>query len=190
MRLKTEEKKIALLKATLSLINDNGFHDAPMGKIAKLANVSPATIYLYFENKQDLTNQLYLSLKEDFGKSAFEGYSESMGVYEGFKLIWHNIAQYKLNQVAESVFLAQCDSTPIVTKCVRMAGLIHLQPLLTLWEKGRKNNTIKPISDYLLYAYSIYPLSFLMNMKQENQTEICNETLTKAWQTSWDAIKQ
>ncbi|RUT78274.1 TetR/AcrR family transcriptional regulator [Ancylomarina longa] len=63
---KSKEKRNTLLKATFSLVNDNGFHDAPMSKIAKMANVSPATIYIYFENKQDLINQLYLKVKISF----------------------------------------------------------------------------------------------------------------------------
>ena len=55
---KSIDKKKALVKATIELVNNNGFHATPMSKIAKMANVSPATIYLYFENKQDLLNQL------------------------------------------------------------------------------------------------------------------------------------
>ena len=45
---KSIEKKEALLRATLSLVNESGFQGASMAKIAKMANVSPATIYLYF----------------------------------------------------------------------------------------------------------------------------------------------
>ena len=53
MKEKVSDKYTALLQATLTLVNNHGFHDTPMSKIAKLAGVSPATIYLYFENKQD-----------------------------------------------------------------------------------------------------------------------------------------
>ena len=63
IRQKCDKKRKALLNATLNLVNNNGFHDAPMSKIAKIAEVSPATIYIYFENKQDLINQLYLEIK-------------------------------------------------------------------------------------------------------------------------------
>jgi len=70
-RTKSNEKRIALLNATLHLVNNNGFHDAPMSKIAKMADVSPATIYIYFDNKQDLINQLYLETKTSFSEYAF-----------------------------------------------------------------------------------------------------------------------
>ncbi|MDX1365805.1 MAG: TetR/AcrR family transcriptional regulator, partial [Arenibacter latericius] len=63
---KSIDKRNALMEATISLVNNNGFHAAPMSKIAKMANVSPATIYLYFENKQDLVNKVYLEVKSLF----------------------------------------------------------------------------------------------------------------------------
>ena len=89
-RVKSNEKRIALLNATLSLVINNGFHDAPMSKIAKLAEVSPATIYIYFENKQDLINQLYLELKATFSTQAFKNYDVNQPIKESFQQIWFN----------------------------------------------------------------------------------------------------
>ena len=71
---KSIDKKKALVKATIELVNNNGFHATPMSKIAKMANVSPATIYLYFENKQDLLNQTYIDVKAVYTEYSFETY--------------------------------------------------------------------------------------------------------------------
>ena len=69
---KSIDKRNALIKATIKLVNNNGFHATPMSKIAKMANVSPATIYLYFENKQDLVNKTYIEVKEEYTTYAFK----------------------------------------------------------------------------------------------------------------------
>ena len=37
-----------------------GFNGFSMQKLAKAANVSPATIYIYFKDKEDLIQQLYI----------------------------------------------------------------------------------------------------------------------------------
>ena len=71
---KSIDKRNALVQATIGLVNNNGFHATPMSKIAKMANVSPATIYLYFENKQDLVNKVYLEVKSIYTQYAFETY--------------------------------------------------------------------------------------------------------------------
>lgn len=189
IRQKCDKKRMDLLKATLHLINNNGFHDAPMSKIAKTAEMSPATIYIYFENKQDLINQLYLEMKAAFSTHAFENYSEELCVKESFKKIWFNIANFKLNQVEESNFLSQCDNTPIIDDEIKREGLKHLQPLLDLWERGKQEGTLKPISPYLMYAFTIYPLNFLTNNQHKNNYELTDENINTAFNAAWDSIK-
>lgn len=189
-RTKNIEKRIALLNATLHLVNNNGFHDAPMSKIAKMADVSPATIYIYFENKQDLINKLYLETKASFSNYAFKDYLTNLPVKTGFELIWRNIAYFKLNQVEEANFLSQCDNiSMMVDEKSRQEGLKNLQPLLDLWERGQKEGIIKPISHYLLYAYAIYPLAFLMKMQYRNDFELSEDNLNEAFESAWNAIK-
>jgi AcrR family transcriptional regulator len=185
---KITDKRAALLNATLTLVNNHGFHNAPMSKIAMLAGVAPATIYLYFENKQDLVNQLYLEVKESFSNCAFQGYSAELSVKDGFELIWFNIANYKLNQIKEANFLSQCDNSPMVEEEIRVEGLRHLQPLLDLWERGKKEEVIKPLSDYVLYAFSIYPVSFLLEMPERQTYTLCEESKAQTFQAAWDAI--
>ncbi|PKP13487.1 MAG: TetR family transcriptional regulator [Bacteroidetes bacterium HGW-Bacteroidetes-3] len=189
-RTKSNEKRIALLNATLYLVNNNGFHDAPMSKIAKMAGVSPATIYIYFENKQDLINQLYLENKASFSEAAFKDYAVNLSVKNGFELIWRNIAHYKLNQIEEANFLSQCDNiATMVDEESRQEGLKNLQPLLDLWERGQKEGIIKNISPYLLYAYTIYPLAFLMTMQKRNDFELTETNLSEAFDSAWNTIK-
>lgn len=189
-RTKSNEKRIALLNATLHLVNNNGFHDAPMSKIAKMAGVSPATIYIYFENKQDLINQLYLETKASFSDYAFMDYSENLPVQKGFEQIWRNIAHFKLHQINEADFLSQCDNiNTMIDDASRQEGLKNLQPLLDLWERGQKEGIIKSISPYLLYAFTIYPLAFLMTMQKRNDFELTEEKLTEAFDSAWNSIK-
>ncbi|MEZ7500406.1 TetR/AcrR family transcriptional regulator [Flavobacterium sp. Arc3] len=186
---KITDKKSALLNATLTLVNDHGFHDTPMSKIAKLAGVATATIYLYFENKQDLINTLYLEVKASFSNCALKGYDENLPVKKGFEIIWYNIADYKLNQIKEAKFLSQSDNTPMIDEEIRKEGLKHLQPLLDLWEKGKNEGIIKPLSSFVLYAYTIYPLSFLMSMQERNLYTLNEKVLDETFQAAWDAIK-
>lgn len=187
---KSIEKRNALVKATINLVNNNGFHATPMSKIAKMANVSPATIYLYFDNKQDLVNKVYIEVKAAYTDYAFKNYSNDIPVSTGFEIIWKRIADFKLKEVEEAMFLAQCDNTPIIDEASRQEGLKHLQPLLDLWERGQKEGIIKPLAPYLLYAYSINPLSFLMVMQQRGVFQLNQDHLEDAYQAAWNSIKK
>ncbi|WP_166385002.1 MULTISPECIES: TetR/AcrR family transcriptional regulator [unclassified Polaribacter] len=186
---KSIDKRNALVKATIELVNNSGFHATPMSKIAKMANVSPATIYLYFENKQDLVNKTYIEVKAKYTSYAFETYDVNMSVEDGFKLIWNRIANFKLKECENAMFLAQCDNTPMIDEPSRQEGIKHLQPLLDLWTRGKKEGIIKPMSDYILYAYAINPLSFLMMSEKRGSFKLNETHLEEAYQSAWSSIK-
>ena len=186
---KSIDKRNALIKATIELVNNNGFHAAAMSKIAQMANVSPATIYLYFENKQDLVNQTYIEVKAKYTQYAFETYDENMTIEAGFELIWNRIADFKLKECENAFFLAQCDNTPMIDEQSRQEGTKHLQPLLDLWMRGKKEGVIKPYANYVLYAYSINPLSFLMMAQKQDAFQLNKEHLEDAFQAAWNCIK-
>jgi AcrR family transcriptional regulator len=186
---KSKDKRNALIKATIELVNNNGFHATPMSKIAKMANVSPATIYIYFENKQDLVNKTYIEVKEKYTTYAFQTYTPSMTVEKGFKIIWNRIAHFKLKDCENAMFLAQCDNSPIIDEESRQEGIKHLQPLLDLWERGKSEGIIKPMADYLLYAYTINPLSFLMMSEKRGSFKLDETHLQQAYQAAWSSIK-
>ena len=68
-------------------------------------------------------------------------------------------------------------------------GLKHLQPLIDLWERGKKEGILKPVSNYVLYAYAIYPLSFLLAVQEKDIYVMNEEDRQKSFKSAWDAIK-
>ena len=186
---KGELKRAALVRATITLVNNSGFHAAPMARIAKLAGVSAGTIYRYFESKQDLINKVYLEVKAAFSASAFRDYAETDSVEADFRRIWYNIADFKLREVEYALFLSQCDNTPMIDEASRQEGLRHLKPLLDLWERGQAEDIIRKVSPYLLYAYTVYPLAFVLNMRERGYCEITPHCVDNGYQMAWNSIK-
>jgi AcrR family transcriptional regulator len=186
---KISDKRQALLQATLELVSNHGFHKTPMAKIAKIAGVSAGTIYLYFDNKQDLIDSLYLEMKASFTDAAFKDYNPDKSVKEGFAQIWKNMAAYKMNHVQEALFLAQCDNAPMISDKVREKGLQHLQPLLNLCERGRHEGILRDVSPYLLYAYTIYPISFFAAVKNRDEFDLSKDMYQHTFDMAWNAIK-
>jgi hypothetical protein len=71
----------------------------------------------------------------------------------------------------------------------RQEGIKHLQPLLDLWARGKKEGVIKPISDYLLYAYTINPLSFLLISQKRGAFTLDKTHIEQAFISAWNSIK-
>jgi len=189
VRLKTEDKRDAILKATLQLVNSNGFHAAPMAKIAAGIGISAGTIYLYFQNKEDLINTLYSELKAKFSTKALQGFSSDIPVKKGFEIIWRNILNYKLCEPEEAAFLEQCDNTPMVTETSREEGLKLVQPLFDLWERGQQEGIIKPFCRQMLFAFSLFPIIYVANVYNKSGKELSSKAIDAAFGASWDAIR-
>ena len=68
------EKKIAILKATLELVAERGFHGAPTSEIAERAGVGMGSIYRYFEGKDELIRGLFAYTEGQFREAIIEGH--------------------------------------------------------------------------------------------------------------------
>ncbi|GAB2535597.1 TetR/AcrR family transcriptional regulator [Gracilibacillus alcaliphilus] len=55
-----QQKKQAILQASLSLFQTQGIKKVPIAEIAKAANVSQVTIYNYFESKENLLEEVLI----------------------------------------------------------------------------------------------------------------------------------
>ncbi|OEF96918.1 TetR family transcriptional regulator [Vulcanibacillus modesticaldus] len=66
MAKKTGEKFEAILDAAVKVIAQNGYHNSQVTKIAREARVADGTIYLYFENKDDILVSLFHTRMDEF----------------------------------------------------------------------------------------------------------------------------
>ena len=73
MRQKDEAKREAITRSIVSLINEIGFVDISMSKIAKATGISPSTLYVYYENKEDMFRKIYLEVKRRMIELCGEG---------------------------------------------------------------------------------------------------------------------
>ena len=51
MRRRDDEKERRIKDAVIELMLEEGFHGTSISKIARKAEVSPATVYIYYESK-------------------------------------------------------------------------------------------------------------------------------------------
>src|SRR3954470_17919424 len=90
MRVRDEYKVTTIRQKAIEMIVREGFDGMSMQKLAKAAHVSPATIYIYFENREDLLNQIFLEVQKKFIDTALEGFDPNMSFKDGLWLQWVN----------------------------------------------------------------------------------------------------
>ena len=65
MRMKDDDKQQRIKQAVMKLILEEGFAGTSISKIARLAGVSPATVYIYYENKEEMLKDIYTEYSGD-----------------------------------------------------------------------------------------------------------------------------
>ena len=83
MRLRDENKETLIREQAIALIVQEGFDGLSMQKLAKAANLSASTIYIYFKSREDLLNQVYIAVDEIFAKEVLKNFDPAMSFEEG-----------------------------------------------------------------------------------------------------------
>ena len=107
MRERDEQKQKTIKEKALQMVVKAGIEGFSMQKLAKEANVSPATIYIYFKDKEDLILQLCTEMGDKMMEMTFKNFDPSMSFSEGLKVQWINRAKYCLKYPDQLLFLEQ-----------------------------------------------------------------------------------
>jgi AcrR family transcriptional regulator len=187
VRHKDNNKQQAICDAAIELITVNGFADTSMSKIAKAANVSPATIYVYFENKEVLINKIYLFVKQEMSAELLRGVEQNLSVAESFKIIWDNFYNYATNNPVRFAFTEQFANSPLVDSC-REESMNYFQPLLAVFMRGRQDKVLKDIPLEIFIAFTFAPLTGLIKEHFSGMIVLDEKTLATAYEIAWDAV--
>lgn len=122
MRVRDENKEVAIREQAMEMIVKGGFESLSMQKLAKAANVSPATIYIYYKNKEDLLHSLFNKAQEKFAEYALRGFDPEASLEEGLWTQWKNRLRFIEDFPIYYRFFEQFRSSPLINhKNVNMA---------------------------------------------------------------------
>ena len=190
MRIKDPNKKEAIFRAALSLVLEVGFSGLKISKVARAAKVATGTVYVYFNNKEELINQLYLELKKRSAQDYVKGLEEGQSFEDRFDIVWYNYLQRALEQPEEAAFLEQYYRSPYLDKGTLEATEELLLPIFSLLEEGQDQGKVKNLPVELLVAHLSGSLNELARWQHSGKISLGNTLKADARQLAWDSIKK
>jgi len=182
------DKRSAILKATLDLISERGFHNTPMSLIAKTAGVSTGIVYHYFSGKEELINELYKEIKLDTFQAMLANYSEDLTLRVRFNDIWHNYVRYSINHHSRGLFLEQFENSPYL-KHVEGDFSEAVAPFFNLFQQGVQEGIFIPLSPIVLFDLSFAPVAALVKRHFAGYIQMDETLIQAASDACWNAIK-
>ncbi len=188
MRLKDEDKVNRIYAAAMKVTNREGFEGSCMSKIAAEADVSPATIYLYFENKNDMIKKLFIHLKSKMGNSYFHSDNDLTPSKGTFRTIWLNHYQYMINNMDEYNFLENFSNSPLIEKIEKENSIDYCPFLEALFEQAKKSGLIIQTQNEIIFSLFFAPIGQLVKKLKKIDKSLSNNELIQVFDASWKAI--
>lgn len=113
-RPRSEDRRNAILSAAIRVVASEGL-GAATAAIAKEAGVSNGSLFLYFETKATLLNELYVTLKTEMGETAVADLPGADDPQEQFRHMWKQWLRWATANPQKRRALAQLEVADDVT---------------------------------------------------------------------------
>jgi len=184
------DKRKKILAAAEVLLAERGFYGLSMKALANSAGVAAGTIYRYFENKEDMINQLHQHVKEELAVVTFEGLHAGLSQKEKYALCWRNTYQSVLTNPNRLIAVSMLFLRP----CVKGQEMLSCNdqlfaPLFNIYEQGIREQIFHdfpvPALISLSFESSVNLAKKVMNHSIEQPDE---QLITQIIDASWQAI--
>lgn len=183
-------KRLAVLRSTLALIKEYGFHGAPMSQIAKHAGVAAGTIYHYFDSKETLIVNLYVYIKERLAIALLEGDDETKPYKERFFTLMINQYNFYVQNENEFIFLEQYINSPFAKNFPEKDSQLFVDKIHTFFNYGIENAYFKNIDARLLAPTVRGTLVAAANFQLSQHIVFSEQDLIEVVKMIWDGIKR
>lgn len=186
MRIRDEHKEQVVKQKALELLVSQGFEGFSMQKLARAANVSPATLYIYYKDKEDLIMSIGREIGEKLNQEIFKDFDPNAPFIEGMRVQWRNRANFMLNHQLEMTFYEQIKNSTF-RDAVSANLVAEFREKMTVFMKNAyKNKEVKPMPIEVFWSIAYAPLYNLLRFHSDGQSiggrpfEFTDEIL---WQT-------
>jgi len=182
------EKREAILKATLDLLVERGFHDTPTSLIAKEAGVATGTLFHHFKNKEEVINALYLETKGKMVNILQKDFVKDGSVKDKIQHLWKSTLQWGIMHPKEYQFFQQYSNSPFITKLTRDEAMSQFEFIQDIIEEAVNSDSVKEVYPefFMDFIEGIYTLG--MNHFKKHPEKISEENMDKMFDICWHGI--
>jgi TetR/AcrR family transcriptional regulator, multidrug resistance operon repressor len=170
MRTRDINKERAIRDQALRMIVENGFEGLSMQKLAKVADVSPATIYIYFKDRDDLILQLAVEASKKMSEATLKNFDPTMSFSEGLKVQWVNRAKYCLTNPGEMHFLEQIRHSPLHEKSMELMGSKFKETMKAFVHNAIRRNELVKVPLEVYWSVAFAPLYTLIKFHMSGKS--------------------
>lgn len=169
------------------MIVREGLDGFSMQKLAKEANVSPATLYIYYKDKEDLIVQLGLEEVTRLTTTILKNFDPDMSFEEGMRVQWRNRADYWLGDPVRAAFLEQLKHSPLRARIFDTLDLGFGESLGRFIHNSIANKELMPMTREVFWSVAYAPLYNLIRFHTTG-TSLAGTPFRFSEETMWETF--
>ncbi|OJJ19474.1 hypothetical protein BKI52_21950 [marine bacterium AO1-C] len=186
-----DTNKIDLIyKAALNLVVKIGYVELKMSDVAKEAGIATGTLYIYFSNKEDLINKLYLHLKKQNTREIVGKYQPEDAFFINFKRVWYKYLEISSRDPHQMIFLEQYFRSPYLREDTKKQTEELLTPIAELIVAGQQQGLVKEVPADILLSYLIGAVNEIVKVHFDKNQKMSQATIDACFEMSWHSIKR
>lgn len=188
MRLKDETKRKQIIECTLDMVHQTGLSGLKMAALARKVGLSPATLYIYFKNKEDLVLSVYdevLGTQEVFLKAHT---AEPIPIRAKLKKVWLQWFHFSINNIKEKSFIEQVKQSPYYKKQeIHDRGEAY-SLVSALFQTAKTEGMVKALDNEVLIAATMASLTMSAQLVRDGKMALKDSN--QLFDLYWDGIKR
>jgi AcrR family transcriptional regulator len=145
-RPKSDDKRLAILDASIKLFADRGPACTPTAAISVAARVAEGTLFTYFATKEDLVNEVYRMLKREVAVSLAAAYPTAADARLRFRHVWDRYIEWGVSHPEKFRVLEQLEASDSITEESRQLGMTALKEIERVAKDGIRKKRIRNTS--------------------------------------------
>lgn len=172
MRVRDIDKEKLVVANAIELIVQDGFQGFSMNKLAKACNISVATLYIYYKDKDDLIKKIGAEIAIEFFTSTIENFSPDMPFEEGLWIQWQNRAAFTFKYPKKVAFFEVIKQSPhaedILNSTTKFSDFRIIMKQFI--ENSLHNKELVPMQFEVFWSIAYGPLYTLLNFHNEGKS--------------------
>ncbi|PKB15576.1 TetR/AcrR family transcriptional regulator [Flavobacterium sp. 5] len=169
MRTRDINKEEIVKQKAIEMLAKKGIEGFSMNRLAKDSEISVATLYIYYSDKDDLIQKLGIEIGQDFFHEMGKDFSSTMPFKEGLRKQWENRARFaKKNPLKVACWELLSHSS--YRDLILTESLANFKIIMTqFFQNAVTKKELVPISPEVFWSIAYGPLYSLLRFENEGK---------------------
>ena len=182
------DKKQRIILTMLELVVEQGVNATPMSQVAKEAGVAVGTIYHYFKNKEQIIEEIYSMICQDFGVVMMANVPKT-DVKLQYETMWLNLYNYFVGNPLAFKFMEFVGVPPIISSETRTKNIHHFSHIRDFFLAAILSKDLADVDLRLIMQIAYGNVISAARLKFKDELEMTNKQVKDALNMSWNCIK-